>query len=317
MRSSDTRRSLHSRLLVPALLIALLAGCSSAPQPVSRVTDVREEAARNIDFGNRYFNRAQYENADRFFREALRLYQSVDNRAGVGRALNSLGTLALATGRPERAESFHSQALQIAEDSDDRVLELQTLTLLGELELSKGNTEAAMDRFARALQISEAVDSPEDAAVLYHNLGTAQSRIGDLDLAEEYLLRAQEINERLVRFGELASNYFMRATVAGRREHFEEARRLLLQALELDQQMENSLGIAADLQALGSVSERLGETAAAISYYERGLAVAVAIGSVDRSTELLTRLVAAARRIGDQTRAESYARELEAIEGAM
>ncbi|MFN2311941.1 MAG: hypothetical protein ABR590_07780, partial [Spirochaetia bacterium] len=62
------------------LILVTFGACSSSPDQPEGVFTVRNQAARNLEFGNSYFERAEYEQATRFFRLALRQNASVDHQ---------------------------------------------------------------------------------------------------------------------------------------------------------------------------------------------------------------------------------------------
>ena len=74
--------------------------------------------------------------------------------------------------------------------------------------------------------------------------------------------------------------------------------------------MENSPGIAKDLYALGVISGKKGDQAAAFDYFQRSYLVSTTLGFKDDMRKALTGLVAAADALGRTADAETYRKAL-------
>src|SRR6056297_2225775 len=101
-------------VLLLGISALLLAGCSSAPKTSETVNETKDRAAQYAEFGNRYFGQGNYDQALQFFEFALRENTSIDNRAGIAQAYNSIGNVYLAVGDIATAESSFSSAYSIA-----------------------------------------------------------------------------------------------------------------------------------------------------------------------------------------------------------
>ena len=81
---------------------------------------------------------------------------------------------------------------------------------------------------------------------------------------------------------EAAADYYMLASVYSKQGDYASARKNLLVALDLDKKIENSLGIAKDLSALGIVARKSGDAEAAFSYLQRAYLVYTTVGIARR-----------------------------------
>ena len=92
------------------LLVVLVAGgCfGGAVGPAPRLLATQVQDLR--DKGQRALSRGDVARAGRFFDEARRLAESIDDRPGLAGALNSLGAVAGFQGDPGKAAEFHRQS---------------------------------------------------------------------------------------------------------------------------------------------------------------------------------------------------------------
>ncbi|MFW5827194.1 MAG: tetratricopeptide repeat protein [Alkalispirochaeta sp.] len=299
------------------LVVVVLAGCSSAPDPPDYEVATKNRASQLAEYGNARFEAGDYEMARRFFEEALRENISVDHLPGIAKSHNSLSRVYAITGNLNEAAERAELALEFSRLGDDQEQEMQAQVNLGEVALRNGETEAAREAFEVARQIADQRDEPIDP-ILLHNLGTVYAQSGDLDQAEAYFEQARAANEEAGNWRELASNYYMLASIASRQNDFETAQTRAESALDADKRAEHAPGIAADLFALGKIRARRNDDNDAYQYYLRALRVYLAVNDARGSAEVLAELETTARRIGKESEAEEFGaqrqRILEAIE---
>lgn len=295
-----------------AILALAAFGCSSAPDQPEQEVARKNQASRYTEFGNSYFNDADYEMALNFFELALQENIAVDNLPGIAKSYNSIGRVYAATENIAEARENYDMAMQFARLAEDDDQVVQTYINRGELYLREGDSAAALAAFEQARDAE--ADDAEINPILYHNLGTLYAREGDFDRAVEHLEIARAANEEAGMWAELASNYYMLSSVAARRESFEAAFDYATTALDYDKRAENSPGIAADLAALGRIRERTGEDEDAYQYYLRALRVYLSLNLATESLDLLGRLSDVADRLGKPDDAERFREERQRID---
>jgi len=84
-------------------------------------------------------------------------------------------------------------------------------------------------------------------------------------------------------------------------------------ALSFDKQIENSVGIAADLKALGLISVKQGNLNDAHDFMKRSLRVVAAIGLVPQARSVLSHLESIAMSLGLDAEAAEYRTQLEEL----
>lgn len=294
-------------LLLAALLPAglLPTACSSAPAPADSSTEVKNRAAEAARSGNDYYRQGRYELALQFFAQALNENASIDNQPGVVQSYNSVGRTYLALGRLDEAEAAFREAAANAASLDDEA-RLLTEINLGELALRRGDAPGALAAFERLLGEAGAGTPPEQLGLLYHDLGSAYKATGDLGRALEWLENARAINLGAKLYEEAAADSYMIASVHSKRGDWAAAAENASRALEYDKRMENTLGIVKDLAALGTISAKAGDAAAAYDYFRRSYLAASALESTPDIRSALEGLVAAGEALGKTAETAAY-----------
>ncbi|MDR1932562.1 MAG: tetratricopeptide repeat protein [Spirochaetales bacterium] len=270
----------------------LFGACSSAPDTPEEVFEKRNQAARNMEAGNRYFREAAYNQALEFYQMALDSYTAMDDSGGHVTALNSMGKVFFLAGEEEKAQGFYDKAWASARKSRQPALIIQSANNRGELALRRGENNKALETFRTALEMGAADASGTlELAVLYHNMGASLRNAGDFAGALDCVLKAADMNRAAKRFSELASNYYLLSSIHFRQDKLEEAKTNALAALEYDKKMENSPGIAQDLLALGAVAQKTGDTEEAHDAYKRSFLVYRSLGVLSGMRNSLEKLI--------------------------
>jgi tetratricopeptide (TPR) repeat protein len=311
----DADRPVPARLPLLVLVgVALLVGCSTAPRQPKEVVDTKNRASGYAGFGNRAYAQGDYAAAATFFQQGLALNLSVDNQPGVVQSLCSIGKVHVAVGQLDEAEEVFRRASRLAEALRQPSLEAQCATSLAELLLQRESNAEARDLLVRALAHEKELAGTRDLAVIYHTLGVAEKKLGALDQAQAHLETALAANRALGAAEEVGSNLYVLASVLSKRGDYAGALKYAEQALETDKGVENSLGIAQDLLALGIISTRLGKDEEAFSYLERSHGIYSALRVAPGLRSVLPYLVESARKTGRAPAAEVYAAELRSLE---
>jgi tetratricopeptide (TPR) repeat protein len=293
--------------------VASLISCSSAPAPTDAVFRVKNQAAQDSTSGEGYYRQARYDLALQFFTQALNGYTSIDDTEGVATCCNLIGKTYLVTGSFDQAETMFSRARGKAHGVSPSLV-LDATNSLGELYLARGDAPKALATFQEALALPPAAQTPARTALLYHNMGTAEKNLSHLSAALEYYQKSLQINLSNKLNAEAASDYYMIASVHSKQGRFDEALKNADVALALDKRVENSPGIAEDLYALGLISTRRKDPAAAFDFYQRSYSVYATMGLKPGLKKTLTGLISAADELGRKADADEYRKALADLE---
>jgi len=290
-------------------MLACVLSCSTAPAPTDARSTVKNQAAQDSASGEGYYRQARYDLALQFFMQALNGYTSVDDTAGVATTCNLIGKTYLVTGSLDQAEIMFTRARAKAQEISPSLV-LDATNNLGELYLTRGDAQKALATFQEALALPAVAQSTARTALLYHNMGTAEKNLSNPAGALEYYQKSLQMNLSNRLNAEAAADYYMIASVHSRQGRFDEALRNADLALSYDKRVENSPGIAEDLYALGLISTRKKDPAAAFDFYQRSYLVYVTMGLKPGLKKTLTALISTADERGRNADAETYRKAL-------
>jgi tetratricopeptide (TPR) repeat protein len=137
-------------------------------------------------------------------------------------------------------------------------------------------------------------------------MGVVLRNQGDFAAAVTQAQKAADMNRKAKRFEELAANYYLLASIYFRQDKLAEAQANAETALEYDKKMENSLGIAQDLLALGAIAEKAGKTAEAHDIYKRSFLVYRSLRYVPGMIRCLEKLITGAETLNLKEETERY-----------
>jgi tetratricopeptide (TPR) repeat protein len=288
-------------------IIAILVSCSSAPPAKNEVFEKRNTAARYLEFGNRYFKDVQYDPALRFYELAAEFYASVDDQEGLVTAHNSIGKVHFINGNLSTALTNYRKSYEISESIKNASLLLQSANNIGEVHIRRAENAEALAIFEKTLSTRDVTrEESKELAVLYHNRGAVLRNMGRTDEALGETEKARALNLAAKRFEELASNYYLLSSIHSRRGDFPEALKFAELALDYDKKMENSLGIAQDLTAIGIILDKMEKTSTAHDMYKRAFIVYRALRHIPGMARTLEALESTSIKLGQNEEAEQY-----------
>lgn len=176
-----------------------------------------------------YF-RGDYAAARSYGEEGLRIYQALEDKAGIGWSYGNLGLIADAGEDYERATDLYERALAIFREIGD---ETHTHFMLGNLGLIahlQDDQDRATKLLEEALSTSRELGNQNSVAINLSNLGLVAFARGDLDRAIELQTEALELRATADNSGGLAGSFDKIAMIAAAREDYERATRLFAAA---------------------------------------------------------------------------------------
>lgn len=197
--------------------------------------DAMGEAKMLYRIGTAVMNLGQLDEAESYFRQALRSWQLLGQDGRVAGSQRRLGSVAMAGHRPVDAIEWFSRALSAYRDlADARHTALTLISLSGALIETGRFTEAIAALTEAGSQLADSPDPHSQARVLTM-LGRAHDQGGQPEVATDYLHRAlramREIGsahgeaEALVSLGDLAVRAGQRDEARG---HFTQAHQVLV-----------------------------------------------------------------------------------------
>jgi tetratricopeptide (TPR) repeat protein len=132
--------------------------------------------------------------AERSYREGLKLHREIGDKSGMGTSLTNLAALLNENlGRPDEALPLLREALQIRRDAGNANGEALVVNNIGSVYFAKGEYSEAQTYFERALELREKAKVPQEIADTLHNLAETLSKMGRYDQSLSRYVRALEL----------------------------------------------------------------------------------------------------------------------------
>ncbi len=140
-----------------------------------------------IEIAHMYQLKEDFENACRFFQEALVLQYSIgDDDLKIASTLHSIGCIQCERGEFEHALAFYKEALRLRESKLGQVhFDVSTtLNSIGTVHFRSGQNILALENYQSSLKIHRSIQSsPRDIAAVLTNIASVHSNMGDDDAA--------------------------------------------------------------------------------------------------------------------------------------
>jgi len=273
----------------------------------------------NDSMGRLLVLKGDYGEAATYLQAAGKLFESIEDKAGIARVYGNIGNLHFRQGEYEKAKSYFIKSIEISKEDGD-MPNSQIVAHLGLTHMNQGNYDEAIRCQQQQVVIAEKQKDKQGVADLYTKLGIVFFEKGDYDSALENYQKGLELSEELgnkqltsIAIGGLGSVYERKGDYDKAMEHFQKD-------LDLCEEIGDKQGIAIALGLIGELLSYKGEFYRAIDYlqkdlmiceelgYQKGLAKAVNtladvfyyLEHYDRALEYYNRAIEVTRNIGNK-----------------
>lgn len=194
---------------------------------------------------------ASYEESERLYREAIRLYRSVGEESKAGSVLVDLGWLRSLRGEYEQGLRICEQAKEVLASGNLTEEHARALTAIGSIHLKRGELGECVRFHEESLELSRTSGDKAGMARAYHNLGMAHLDGGAWEEAAREFEEAITLREEL---GNEAAVALLSNTLGAclvKHGEWEKARRVLEHAIVLARR-------SGDLQVVRRATKNLG-----------------------------------------------------------
>ncbi len=203
--------------------------------------------------------------------QALDVYRLIGHQQGQGFCLTNLASIARREGEFAKAESYYKEALRNSRQTGDRSAESVCLGNLGIVACDVGNYVEAEPYLQQALSINRALGDKMGESHCLNNLGVATHDLGELAQAQAYLNDGLKICQE-IGFREGQGTILNElGNVAYDLGDYQEAEILFEQALSLRRERGQTHYMAEDLVGLAQVNLAFGNLDRAKQYVEETL----------------------------------------------
>lgn len=195
------------------------------------------------------------------------------NISSQARALGNLGLLMSDQYRVEEEFEFYRKAIDLDSSVNNKKGMATWINNIALLHGKLGEYSKALDLFTQALGYDIETDDERGKASRLMNIAIVHMYMENLDVSLEYLKASLLIEEKINNVRAIAKVYNNIAAVKSSQKKYEEAAQYLLQSLAIDEQLQNKKGMATVFGNLGDMYIFLGEYDTALEYLLRALAI--------------------------------------------
>ncbi len=157
-----------------------------------------EGKARLLNYiGVIYLELKQLDKCNQYFREALAMARSQNDRPVIARALNNLADTYIEKNSMDSAFFYYQMALNIQKEDSDYRDQAATKLKIGKAYLKANDSHQALKYLNEALKYAQQSPDIELRAKVYSELGNLYSSMGNLKVAIRYLKRALADAQRI------------------------------------------------------------------------------------------------------------------------
>jgi CHAT domain-containing protein/Flp pilus assembly protein TadD len=276
---SITRRSLI--LLLSGVFLSSVAATRStsvqiAQKPETASTQATRAAAKRLlDEGLQLFKQRTAESlrsALEKFKQALPLWQQLDDKKFEAVTLNGIGIIYRDLGDKQQALNYLNQALPLWRKLDQKTLEAGTFESIALLYESLGDKQQALKFYNSSLALWRQIDKKEEARTL-NTIGGVYDSLGEKQQALNYLNQELLLLQQLQDNVGQARNLVVFGNVYNSLGEKQQALNKYNSALSLYQQLGDKLQQALTLNNIGLVYASLGDKQQALNKYNSSLAL--------------------------------------------
>ncbi len=263
---------LRSVLIVPAITVLIF--CLAAPAVIAQSKNdgirVFEEA---MALHKKAQTSADLQQVVQKYQQALKIFERVGLKDGIGVASNNLGLIYAGWGQYDKAMEYYEKSLAIDRQIKDRKGEGRTLNNMGNVYRELGQYDKAKECYQKSLAINREVKDKSGEGTSLNNLGLVFAHWGQYEMAKDYYEKAMAISRGIKdRKGEVDSLNNL-GLVFRDWGQYDKAREYFEKVLAIRRQLKDGMGEGHTLNNLGLVFMDWGQYDKAKEYYEKAMAI--------------------------------------------
>lgn len=223
--------------------------------------------------GTWYWQTGKYALAFEKHLKALKIRESLGDKAGTAASLASLAVVSFSNNQPARAEEYGLKAIAIARRLGDERILLRCYPTLANVYGSQGEYAKALKYDALALKICRRTDNKRGFSEVYSNMATCYFYMGQYEAALKYHYKVLEIDEFFNDDKQIGDTYLNLAAVYGKKGDPVKAIDLLNKAVYLFGKTNYKYGLRAAYESLSQTYEGGGNFKKALNAHRKFLTV--------------------------------------------
>lgn len=266
--------------------------------------------------GNASFYLGQSENALLIWQDALKIFESANDKMGQADLLGNIGAFYYHKGDEVKALNHHLRSLRIAESINHKPGIASALSNIGSVYYMKEATyDKALNYYLMALPLCEELNDQAKIGAINVNMGNIYMRKEDHARAEEAFnrsLKAYASNPV-----QIPNVYISLGGLYLERKNHQSALKNFQKALAIAQQTNNQLNISRALAGKASVYAKMNDFITAISQYKEAEGIARSMNAMLELEGLYRDMAAAYGKTGDYARAYQYQQFLQQVKDTL
>ena len=199
-------------------------------------------AKANNLLGILYFKTGKLSNAEYHHNYALSIWESINNKEGIGLTLINLGNIYSDKNQKENAEQAYLEALSIFNELKNDKQKANALNNIGIIKFENGDISIAKHYFEKAYQLAEKLNDYELKAFCLNNIGATYEREKNWNEAWAYYDDARELRELMDNQTDLVDSYINLASVSLENKKINQAKEYISKAFGISKAQEYAEG---------------------------------------------------------------------------
>lgn len=257
-----------------------------------------------LEYGSGNFNESE-----KYYKEALDIYSQNNNRHGVALILNNMASLYRDKGEYTLAVENYLKSLKIKEELNDKKGIVNTLNNIANLHLMQSDNVSAQKYYIQAKDIAEEIKNPESLAMTYSNLANIYFDLNDVEKSFQYDSLALVYRKKLGdKSGIAISLHNISSYYLAKKNHIL-ALKYINESLDIKNEIGDKQGVAVSKTEKGNIFLNMDQPDSAIHYFLEALDIAKSLSVKKRMTVCYQNLAKAYSNKNDFEKAYYYERK--------
>ncbi|MFQ5671774.1 MAG: CHAT domain-containing protein [Nitrospinales bacterium] len=226
-----------------------------------------------------YLRLANYDEARKYFAEANKLFQELDQTDQIAETLLELGLVTEKQGDFDRALALYRQAQSLAEVHDLQLGLSKSLLYQGNSYWYQGNYQNAFRMQKRSLEIAEAIGDKRQQTFIHNTLGLIYWTLNDSERALRSLHKSLDLAREINSLLDIATAFNNIGLIYRKDKQYGKAIEFFNKALERDIRLKSKWGQGYTHRNLGISYLRMGRLDQAENHIKQAVGLSRAIGN--------------------------------------
>ncbi len=285
-----------------------------------KISQPQYVAKSNLQIAINEKNMGHLNTAEPYYKEALRLHQSIKDSSGIGLCLNGLGILFKKRGDFSKSMDYYTQAANIYERlGEDRAARNLAVVYnnLGNLVKNNEDYRLSLIYHRKALALRQKMGLEDQIVHSFQNMANTFSLMEKSDSALMYYNKALELQRKTQDNIGLANLLISLGDFYTKMEQVEQGREQILESLEIFKSIQDRSGIASAYSSLANNYNVAGKPELGTDYGVMAMKLARESGDLLIQKQISQTLTESYELIGDYENAFKYQKQLMIVEDSI